>query len=308
MPAERVIIAMGFDRAYAPHAAVVVASVVRNAPGGRFRFVMLCADVDKGLRRKFEAVAPGSDFVWRAVGEEDLPRFAGGGRFSRATLFRLGLETLAPADCKRVIYLDSDLALVHDIRELWRVDLGGELLAAVADDDVDARSFASQWRLPPEGGYFNAGVLLIDLAQVRAERTFSRAAAFLAEHGPELPWHDQDALNWACWERWRTLDRVWNVQRGAAIAFIHGGRDPLGGEEPRIVHYSGAEKPWIPGAYHPWSWLYWRNLRHTPFARDVAESTGIGPLWRLRLWLRWLRRWSLPRRGGAARLARNAAS
>jgi hypothetical protein len=59
---------------------------------------------------------------------------------------------------------------------------------------------------------------------------------------------------------------------------------------PNIVHFSGSQKPWARGEYHPWSWLYWDNLARTPFVDDVVKQWGVSRLERFRLWLRWLRR------------------
>ena len=56
-------------------------------------------------------------FVWTAVSDDDMPPFAGREHFSRAILFRLGLEKLAPPDCRRVIYLDADITVLADVRE-----------------------------------------------------------------------------------------------------------------------------------------------------------------------------------------------
>lgn len=297
--AALVTIAMGFDAGYAPHAAAVVVSIVRHAPKGCFRFLMLHDGVGESVRRQVEAVAPKAEFLWREVGDDDVPAFATREHLTRATLFRLALEQLAPDDVARVIYLDVDIAVAHDLRELWAVDLGDNLVGAVTDDSVAPEALASRWGLAAGGGYFNAGVLLIDLARVRAEGVFSAALEFVATHGHDLPYNDQDALNWACWGRWRRLDRVWNVQRPAAMACDRGPVDGLQDAAPRIIHFTEAFKPWIRGAFHPWAWLYWRNLQQTPFLAEVARKSGIGRLERFRLWLRWLRRW---RPAGRSRL------
>jgi hypothetical protein len=65
--------------------------------------------------------------------------------------------------------------------------------------------------------------------------------------------------------------------------------DPRG-SRVALVHYSGDQKPWRPDAYHPWAWLYWDTLRHTPFMREVAARNGITLPHLLRLRLRWLLR------------------
>ena len=69
-------VAMGFDGRYAAHAATVISSIVHAAPGARFRFILLYADVPESAKKKCESVAPHCEFVWREVSDADLPPFA----------------------------------------------------------------------------------------------------------------------------------------------------------------------------------------------------------------------------------------
>lgn len=293
LTANNVDIALGVDRAYAPHAAVVIASVIAHATDVNLRVLMLHTGVERDLQERVEQAAPGAQFVWREIGDADVPAMAQREHFSRAILFRLGIEAHAPADWRRVLYLDADVIVNRDVRELWRTDLGIAPIGAAIDCYVDASAFAERWSLPRErAAYFNSGVLLIDLERVRAERLFSRAIRFCADHMDEIYLADQDALNAVTWGRWARLPNAWNVQRHMAIPSLieqTPADRQLGGEQPAIIHFTGPEKPWTTG-YHPWSWLYWRAAKKTPFLREVAQRYGIDPLKRFVLWQRWLRR------------------
>lgn len=282
---EQIDIALGTDSNFVQHAAVAVASVVRSAPGGRFRFIILHTGINAQSRGMVESVAPDSQFVWTEVGENDLPPFVPHVQFTRASLFRLGLEKLAPADCKRVVYLDADLVVTGDIRELWKIDLKGRALGAVDDENMDSVAFCKRWSLSPSS-YFNSGVLLIDMEKVRRDKIFSRAIDVILEHDAKLTWKDQDALNVACHGDWVNVGAEWNVQRTTAIDYSRGRTKLLARRSPKIIHFTGAEKPWLAASYHPWSWLYWRNLRRTPFMRSVQREQGVNQLAQARLWLR----------------------
>lgn len=291
--ADQVNVALGIDRGYAPHAAAVIASLVRNAPDARFAFLILHVGVEPALQARVEAVAPEAAFIWREIGDDDVPAMADREHFSRAILFRLGIEKHAPADWRRLVYVDADVIGAGDIRELWRCELAGSPIGAVIDCYVDGDAFAARWGLPRAGGYFNSGVLLIDLERVRAEGLFARAIDFAVAHIAELRFTDQDALNHACWGRWTRLDPRWNVQRHMVIpALIEEIAEDkrLGQAAPAIIHYTGPEKPWLRQGYHPWSWLYWDSLQRTPFFAEVARAHDMGPLRRLMLWQRWMRR------------------
>jgi lipopolysaccharide biosynthesis glycosyltransferase len=288
MISERFDIAMGYDGNYAPHAASTIASVVRHSPGTRFRFLMLYADIPPDLKARVERAAPGQDFVWIAVNYNDMPTYTANEKMpyiNRTTLFRLGLEFLAPSDARRVLYLDADLIVLNDVRELLELPFESHPLAAVEDAFLDADKFASRWNLPAGGGYLNAGVLLLDLEEIRREKLLTKALDFLAQNGAQLPFADQDALNWAFWKRWRVLDNCWNVQRQPGIV-----GEKRGESAPAIVHFTTQHKPWLAGMWHPWSWIYWDNLARTPFFDEVARREGVSFWTRQRLRLRWMRR------------------
>jgi lipopolysaccharide biosynthesis glycosyltransferase len=288
--ANRIDIAFGFDAGYVPHAAAAVASVVRNSPRSAVRFILVCTGVDAERRAMLERVAPDAEFVWRDVSQYTWPKFPDNGYSKEATLFRLGLDKLVPADCKRIIYFDTDITVVRDVRELWAFDLGSDLVAAVIDGYMNPDAYAARWGLPTPGSYFNAGVLLVDMEKVAAQGILGKAMDFMVENEGKLPYLDQDALNWAFWRRWRPLPPAWNVQHHMALACVDKTLADPRGSRVALVHYSGDQKPWRPDAYHPWAWLYWDTLRHTPFMREVAARNGITLPHLLRLRLRWLLR------------------
>jgi lipopolysaccharide biosynthesis glycosyltransferase len=300
---EHIKVALGFDRAYAPHAAALIVSLVSTSNlNARFSFIALHAEVDAALQARVEAAAPGAEFIWREIGENEVPAMAGHEHFSRAILFRLGLERHAPADWRRVLYLDVDAIAVDDITPLWRTDLEGAAIGAIPDCYVRPQDFAVRWGLEAERpAYFNSGVLLIDLDRVREEGLFQKAIAFVAANQDDIRFTDQDALNFACWGKWKRLDGRWNVQRHMVIPALIEETDPdlrLNGQTPAIIHYTSAEKPWLRDGYHPWAWAYWRNLRKTAFYRDVSSQTGVGWLQQVRLWQRYMRAapWAYARR------------
>jgi lipopolysaccharide biosynthesis glycosyltransferase len=287
-------IAFGIDGNYVPHLAAVIQSIMRHAPAARFRFIVLHPDVPQERQKLLESSAPGASFVWTKVRDEDLPAFTQRGHFNRAIMLRLSLETVAPADCMRVIYLDTDVIVAGDIREVWETDLEGAPVAAVADAYQDMAEFAGRWTLPENDlGYFNSGLLLIDLNQVRQGELFSETMRIIVEHDKALRFPDQCALNIVFWGHWKPLPLKWNVQRNNAIPAMSAElplERRLENAWPSMIHYTGPQKPWVHDGYHPWSWLYWENLRKTPFFDEVARASGIDAKARFLLWVRWLRR------------------
>lgn len=288
LPANTLNIAMAFDRAYAAHAAVVIASAVRYLPPGAARILCLHDGIDAEYRGKVELAAPGHAFLWVEVSAQDMPDMPEKGHINRISLFRLGLERFAPADWSRVIYLDSDLVIAADLTPLWSADLEGNPIGAVADVYQKPDILQARFSLPPPRNnlYFNAGVLVIDLDAVRKTGDLASCLQFLIDKEFDLEFLDQDALNIAFWNRWAPLTGAWNVQRYLRR------NDPLRRSwhpfrQPAIIHYITRDKPWTRTVWHPWAGAYWSVLRATPFAKEVAARYGVTWLDRLRIRLRY---------------------
>lgn len=190
-----------------------------------------------------------------------------------------------------VLYLDVDTLVMQDLRAIWSTDLDGALVAAVAQPENDQHSLAALIRmgLPLSSGYFNSGVLLMDLAKMR-EEGFSQRISQIAQSHVEL-WSesthfrmpDQDALNSACAGQWLELHPKWNC---LAMRFLSPKADDsmdlsLSVREavasPAILHFegSGFAKPWNYRCVHPHRHLYRAYRERTPWPLVVLEGADF---------------------------------
>ena len=255
---RRVHVAAGCDENYALPLAVMLASLEANL-GSEVKVVahVLHSGLQPATRQKIAASVDSRriEIDWIPVEPQQLAIAAGTLRsfdtVSLASYHRLLLPTLLPATLDRVIYLDCDLVLLHDLWDLWRTDVSGHCLGAVRELLEQARYAASpsgvrlyrELGLPPDLELFNAGVMLINLARWRQRLLGPRAFHYLREAGTELRWHDQEALNVVVAGDWLPLDVRWNVT-------LHAYRDQTDPalralvEQPRIVHYNASVKPW----------------------------------------------------------------
>lgn len=288
MQGSEIVIAFGLDAGYAPHAGAAIASIVAAAPQRVYRFVMLHDGVPADLQAQVQMCARGARFDWFSPPEDLLACNQVYGHVSRATYARFAIPDLLQ-DCARVLYLDCDVIVLADLAPLFASDLHGAALGAVIDHWIDPLAFAEAWGLERANArYFNAGILMLDLDVLRREGGFARALETLNTQGSRLPYMDQDALNQAFWGRWHQLDRVWNVQRAAVMRGFEAAaqaRDGLETRRPKIVHYTGREKPWRRGTYHPYAGAYLQALARTPFWDKVLAAGG--PVWHERMRARW---------------------
>ena len=180
-------------------------------------------------------------------------------RYSRGSLFRLFIQDLLPVD--KVIYLDCDVLVELDIRELWDVNLGDCEIGAV----LDARNvrkgrtgFICRYTGIEPDKYFNSGVIVFDLIKIRGKNINIWAEAL--EYFRRYPYAlspDQDFLNKIFNKSMCELDRKFNTF-GFAIDFSS--------VKGKLWH----AKPWDPARISPNVVIYWRYLAMTPWSHDIV--------------------------------------
>ena len=92
------------------------------------------------------------------------------------------------ARLNKVIHLDVDTIICDSLKDFWDIDVTGKWIAAVPE----YKAVHSQLKLYGDI-YYNAGVMLINLAQMRKDNICDTMAKFLNE--VPQPFADQDAWN-----------------------------------------------------------------------------------------------------------------
>ena len=195
-----------------------------------------------------------------------------------ATLLRLQLPSILEG-VDRVIYLDSDLIVLKDITTLFDTDLLDLPLAACLDFWLTCAPAlappgwaAEEWLkflhemvgLADHKTYFNAGVLVMDLARFRSTNLMRAAEAFLEQKNYKTVYVDQDGLNHVINGAFVRLDPRWNVL-GSRTATDFGDTAAIN-SDPWIVHYAGPNKPWNCEGRRITPW-------HRHFWQEAAAST-----------------------------------
>src|ERR1700722_8759355 len=197
---------------------------------------------------------------------------------------RLLLPDLLPS-VARIVYLDSDTLVRESLSELWDTPLGENPVAAVANViEPIMRPYVLSLGLDSHADYFNAGVLVMNLDQMRAESTLDLVTRYVHARTHEFVWFDQDALNVTFAGRWSRLHPRWNAMNSFwtwtqwAIE-THGAQNIHEAmAQPGILHFEGPEicKPWHYLSEHPFRKVYGRELASTPWrsSAPVGRSTS----------------------------------
>lgn len=189
--------------------------------------------------------------------------------FTVETYFRLFIQDVMTGYDK-VLYLDGDMIVKHDIAELYEENVDGYLLAACrdvdmmgvynsnllkADDTIDPKRrnyIDTILKLEKPFDYFQAGVILFNLKEMR--KSFSPQEALRFAASKRWEYLDQDVLNFFAQGKVKYLDLSWNVLYDWEFVRIKDviSKAPLetyleymeSRKNPKIIHYGGTIKPW----------------------------------------------------------------
>ncbi len=132
--------------------------------------------------------------------------------FTIGTMFRCMLPDLLP-DLSKIVYLDADIFVNRDIKELWEFDISDYCLAAVVDEGVINFHIPNILYKYPEidrNQYFNAGVLCMNLRKIKQRGNLKDLVVEFLVNNPEATYPDQDALNVLFHNNILYLDSSWN--------------------------------------------------------------------------------------------------
>jgi lipopolysaccharide biosynthesis glycosyltransferase len=174
---------------------------------------------------------------WLAMGQvvnkKKLPLDAS--TFPLNVYTRLFIPHFLPESCSKAIYLDVDMIVRKDLSELWHVDLKGFTIGGVLDR---AERVSTSWAgianyrelgIPPEAGYYNSGLLLIDLQKWRHLNLTEEVITTIIQNKQHANFPDQYGLNVVFANKWHTLDAKWNT-----YAFQET-------DDPYVIHFIGVK-------------------------------------------------------------------
>jgi lipopolysaccharide biosynthesis glycosyltransferase len=119
-------------------------------------------------------------------------------------------------DVPRLVYLDCDVLVFRDVTELFDLELSsGKVIRAVPDSETltlgdDSPRLAAAMKLPTGDIYFNAGVMLMDLDELRKQSFFQRSIELLNSWSADYRFWDQSAINFLLHGRIDALPTYWN--------------------------------------------------------------------------------------------------
>lgn len=183
--------------------------------------------------------------------------------FTLTIYYRIFIAQMFPQFDKG-IYLDSDTVVTGDISELYNVNLGKKyLLGAVNDFSIkknkEFMSYIEKVVGIPRDEYFNSGVLLLNLAEMRHLKFDEHFLYLMVRYDFDTVAPDQDYLNAMCYKRVKLLDSKWDAMPAKDVP-------PM--ENPGIVHYNLYFKPWHYDNID-YDAYFWRYAGESPLLKEI---------------------------------------
>lgn len=283
-PTVKMEIVCSTDNNYVMPTGVMMCSLCENNGDEQVRFHVLTSGLTDANKEALEGIAAdyGKEIVFHKVNDADLSDFPIGreGQSSHisslATYYRLFLGDILPESITKVIYLDGDLIVRGSLRELWATDMDGYAVAGVPDTGNNGVEHYNRLLYPQSMGYFNAGVLVINLEYWRGHGVKEEFFKIAREHPERLRCHDQDILNYTFRTCKKRLNAKYNFQNDYLFEhrYLNLTYDIISEIDaalanPVIIHYVTGPKPWQRDCIHPYRAEFlkyrdktqWRNMR-----------------------------------------------
>lgn len=279
---EKIHIALAADSNYIIPTTVVLQSIFDNNPGNAISFYLLFLEgtlQNKDLKFLTDfAQARGGDFSGLEIKKEQIDGFPET-RHGKATLLRLCLPHLLP-QLDKILYLDGDIVVNGELSTLYDSNISSYYVAA-SKDSATAYNINYQTSMDIEKShfYFNAGILLLNLAALRKIDLVKEMNLFTQKHYERISAPDQDFLNYICQNKTLYIHPGYNMNYALEkdiIAKIWDKKEVKEAKRhPTIVHYIGPIKPWSILSIHPQRKLWWKYLKKTCFADYTPKDRTL---------------------------------
>lgn len=254
-------IAFGVNENYVKFMGVTILSLIRNNPNISFIFHVFYSDITQTDLDKLNQLVNDNKTTIKLyqINQElfnDLPTI---GHISNATYNRLLVVDKLKDIVEKVLYLDADIVCLEDISEILTINIDDHIVAAVKEAEHAIEKHIRKLNLNIEG-YFNAGVLYINVNKWHANNISEKAIKVIHENYDKFTLLDQDGLNVVLDKNILYIDRKWN--------YLFDLDEDAIPSNTKLLHYAGRTKPWSEWCIHPVRDYFLKHYQESPW-KDI---------------------------------------
>lgn len=254
------------DRNYILPLRVLLLSLFENNIGSRFSIYMIYSGVPDSDLKELRTLTRqyGSELNPIEMNDtlfKDAPVVS---HYTQAMYYRLLAHEVLPKRLDKILYLDPDILVINPIGGLYATDITDYLYAAASHTFLTSvTKTINKLRLSGSeaDGYFNSGVLLMNLKRQRERIHREEIFQYIEENRSKLILPDQDVLNALYGEEICPLDdSLYNFDtRKSKTYFVasSGIKDSNWVMQNTVLlHFCGKQKPWKKGYQNRFGILY----------------------------------------------------
>ncbi|WP_271901449.1 glycosyltransferase family 8 protein [Limosilactobacillus reuteri] len=273
------------DDTFAPVLGTSLLSLLRNnKEAEKINFFILDSGISKENKFRIEKIC--DNFVnaslnWIKI--ESISKKIGidvkNDRGSFSQYSRLFIGDVLDNSVERVLYLDCDTLILSSLKDLWNIDLEGNIIAALKD--AFSKYYRKNINLVNDDLMFNSGVMLIDLKAWRDNKIKEKVISFIRQCHGKVQQGDQGVLNSVLSNKTYALDPRYNL---VSIFYdlnyreIKLYRSPVNfyserviedaKKNPIILHFTSSFysiRPWFKNSNHDYKTLWLKYYKKTPW-------------------------------------------
>ncbi|TCT20488.1 lipopolysaccharide biosynthesis glycosyltransferase [Melghiribacillus thermohalophilus] len=242
------------DANYIPPLNVLLHSLFKNHPDDSFSIYLMHSSIpDRDLTDLHQFVNESENFLFPI--KVDPQTFSGAPVFRHYTAemyYRLLAHQLLPDHLERILYLDPDIVCMNSISKFYNTPFHDHLFIA-AEHEYSSRMARlinkMRLRTPKAKGYYNTGVLLMNLEGMRETVYPGEIFQFIEQNKLKLVLPDQDILNGLYWDRIQSVPSMYynfDARYYEFSKFLPNQKYTLEWirEHTVFIHYCGKNKPW----------------------------------------------------------------
>ncbi len=190
---------------------------------------------------------------------DDMPTVSS--QFSVEMYYRLIAQFVLPNDLSRALWLDADIVVLRDLSIFYNQSFEDSYYV-VCEDGQNGKPNVDELKLKIglnlEQKYFNSGVLLMNLDELRKDTSLDAIFTYCQRHKKRINYPDQDLLNLMYIQKVKYAD--WKKYNYQVHTYDNSVKSNLMIKNVVILHYTSVTKPWQFNGYSKFDRFYWKEM------------------------------------------------
>lgn len=251
------------DENFAMPCGVCITSIFENNKANKIRIHIITEGFSKESIHRFENTAAiySQSIIIHKIDASVFDGMPITEVYPRSIYFRLLFPKILQDSIAKLIYLDCDVIVRQDIREMWDTDVSDYGVGCIWDqkgEDIKHKN-----RIEITNIYLNSGVLLMNLKWLRKYDFTYKCMKYISDYPNRCVNPDQDAINVVLKNNFLFIHPKYNMQQLYLLKkndlYLGCDKWSLIDEainDPVIIHYTGIFKPWHKECEHPMKNLF----------------------------------------------------